>query len=128
MTILVDHNVEGQALLLWGTLLASGWLEIVSIRLVTFEESGLSYESSDRAVWRFAQAHGMALLTDNRSMSGPDSLERTLREESIPQSFPVITIGRVDRLDERVYRERCVARLVDIALDVPLGAGRVYIP
>lgn len=61
-------------------------------------------------------------------MSDPDSLERTLREENSPQAFPVITIGRVDRLDDRIYREKCVARLVDIALDIPLGAGRIYIP
>lgn len=128
MTILVDHNIEGQALLLWGVLLASGWLEIASIRLVTFEEAALPFDSSDREVWRFAQASGMVLLTDNRSMNEPDSLERTLREENSPNAFPVLTIGRVDRLDDRVYREQCVARLVEIALDIPLGSGRIYIP
>lgn len=59
MTILVDHNIEGQALLHWGTLLASGWLEIAPIRLVTFEQAVLPFDSSDRDVWRLAQARGM---------------------------------------------------------------------
>ena len=81
-TVLVDHNMEGQAVLLWGTLAAEGWLESVPLRLATFAEIGLSLESSDRTVWRLAQAQHMLLLTDNRGMKGADSLEQTIREES----------------------------------------------
>ena len=29
MTILVDHNLKGQALLLWGTLAAEGWFTLL---------------------------------------------------------------------------------------------------
>ena len=86
-TVLVDHNMEGQAVLLWGTLAAEGWLELVPLRLVTFAEVGLSLESNDRIVWRFAQAQRLLLLTDNRSMKGVDSLEQTIREEN---TFQVI--------------------------------------
>lgn len=82
MTVLVDHNLKGQALLLWGTLAAEGWFALLSLRLVTFEDVGLPVNSSDRAVWRFAQANRMLLLTGNRSMKGPDSLEQTIREEN----------------------------------------------
>jgi hypothetical protein len=95
--ILVDHNMEGQATLLGGTLLTEGWLDLLPIRLVTFTEVGLPFDSDDRTVWRFAQTHKMLLLTDNRSMKGPDSLEQTLREENTPTSFPVLTIGSINR-------------------------------
>jgi hypothetical protein len=130
MTVLADHNLEGQATLLWGTLTAEGWLDLVPLRLTRLSELGLPMESSDRAVWRFAQAHGMLLLTGNRNMKGEDSLERTLREENTSNSLPVLTIGSVLRLDERSYREQCAERLVEIVLDLEQyrGVGRLFIP
>src|SRR5215216_1533014 len=125
ITLLADHNIEGQALLLWGTLSAAGWLDFVSIRLVYFTDAGLRNDSSDRIVWRFAQAHQMYVLTDNRNMEGNDSLEQTIRDENTATSLPVITIGRVDRLAERSYREACAARLLEIVLypEDHVGAG-----
>jgi len=50
MTILVDHNMRGQAILLWGTLAAEGWLDLLPLRLATFADVGLPVESTDRAV------------------------------------------------------------------------------
>jgi hypothetical protein len=130
ITILADHNIEGQALLLWGTLGAAGWLELVPLRLVRFAEVGLPHTSSDREVWRFAQANQMYLLTDNRNMEGGDSLEQTIRDENTELSLPVLTIGRVDRMTERSYREACAARVLDIVLypEDHVGAGRLFIP
>lgn len=130
MTVLVDHNLKGQALVLWGTLAAEGWLDLFPLRLVTFEEVGLPINSNDRAVWRFAQAKGMILLTGNRSRKGPDSLEQTIREENTVSSLPVITVASVARLDERSYREQFASRLVEIVLDLNnyLGTGRLFIP
>jgi hypothetical protein len=129
-TLLVDHNMRGQAALLWGTLASEGWVELVPLRLVTFPEVGLSIESSDREIWRFAQAHGMLLLTDNRRMRGADSLEQTLREETTPESLPVLTIGTVGRLVERSYRDECALRLVEIVLYMERyrGTQRIFIP
>ena len=114
ITFLVDHDIEGQALTLWGTLAAVG----------------LPVDSSDRAVWRTAQARGMVLLTHNRNMKSDDSLEQTIREENTPTALPVVTIGRIDRIRERIYRERCAVRLVEIGLDIEiyLGIGRIFIP
>ncbi len=129
-TILVDHDIEGQALILWGTLAAEGWLTLLPLQLVTFAQIGLPVDSSDRTVWRAAQAQGMILLTHNRNMKGNDSLEQSIREEDIPTALPVVTIGRIDRIRERIYRERCVVRLVEIGLDIEkyLGAGRIFVP
>lgn len=128
--VLVDHNMEGQALLLWGTLAAEGWLEFLSARLLTFRDIELSIDSSDREVWRYSQDHRMLLLTANRSRKGTDSLEQTIREENTPTSLPVITVSAPVRMDEKGYRESCAIRLVEILLDVEafLGTGRLYIP
>jgi hypothetical protein len=76
--VLVDHNMEGHAILLWGVLAAEGWLDLVPLRLMTFSAVGLPFDSDDRTVWCLVQAQRMLLLTDNRSMKGPDSLEQTM--------------------------------------------------
>jgi len=52
--ILVDHNMESDAALLWGTIAGDGWLEIVPMRLVTFADVNLPVDSNDCVVWRFA--------------------------------------------------------------------------
>jgi len=130
LIILVDEHLRGQALLLQGALAAQGWLELLGLHLATFEEVGLSEGSDERAVWRFVQTQGMLLLTGNRQMKGPDSREQTIREENSSAALPVLTIGRIDRLDERAYREGCSRRLVEIVFDIEsyLGAGRMFIP
>ncbi len=55
MTLLVDYNLDGYALVFLGILTKLGWLEFMCIRFVTFREVGLSMEISDRTVWRYAQ-------------------------------------------------------------------------
>jgi hypothetical protein len=129
-TILVDHNMEGDAALLWGTIAGDGWLEIVPMRIVTFADVNLPVDSSDRVVWGFAQEHRMLLLTDNRNMKGDDSLEQTIREGVTADSLPIITIGSLDRIDESEYRQLCANRLVEIVVDLDcyLGYSRLFIP
>lgn len=130
ITVLVDHDIEGQALALWGTLGKMGWLEIVDMELSTFRDVGLPSNSTDRDVWRFAQANGMILFTNNRNMDGEDSLEQTLRNENRLTSLPVLTVANADRLSERRYRERCAAQILEIVIDLDknLGRSRIYIP
>ena len=130
ITILADHNIEGQTIALRGMLDTMGWLELVPMQFVTFAQVGLPVNSNDRTVWRFAQENGMILLTGNRRMTGEDSLERTIREENQTTSLPVLTIGNLDRLVQRTYRERCANRLVDIVVDLEdyLGTPRIFIP
>lgn len=131
MNFLIDHNLGGHAEILLGNIASQGWLELVSIRFITFKEIKLSIDSSDRIVWRTAQSNKMILLTANRSMKGEDSLEQVLREENKVDSFPVITIGDADRfLADRVYRNGCVDRILEILLDIEtwMGVGRLFIP
>jgi predicted nuclease of predicted toxin-antitoxin system len=130
MNFLIDYNLKGDAVLFWGTLSAEGWLDLLQIRFFTFEELGLPINSNDRLVWQFAQTNQMILITANRNMKGSDSLEQTIREENTITSLPIITVGNPDRFDERVYRERCATRLMEILLDLKnyMGAGRIFIP
>lgn len=131
MIFLVDHNLEGHALLLAGNIASLGWLDLLSIRFITFEEIKLSVNSDDRVVWRFAQANQMILLTANWSMKGENSLEQVMREENTSVSLPVVTIGDAARiLPDPDYRNRCVDRLIEIVLDIDdyRGAMRLFIP
>jgi hypothetical protein len=64
-------------------------------------------------------------------MKDEDSLEQVMREENTPTSLPVVTIGNADRvLNDSIYRERCVDRLVEIVIYLGnyMGARRVFIP
>ncbi|MEM9219140.1 MAG: ACP S-malonyltransferase [Cyanobacteria bacterium P01_F01_bin.150] len=131
MNFLVDHNFEGHALLLAGKISSLGWLDLLPIQFVTFDEVDLPIASDDRIVWRFAQAHQMILFTANRSMKGDDSLEQVLREESTDHSLPVVTVGNANRvLVDSNYRDRCVDRLIEIVVDIDdyRGSRRLYIP
>lgn len=130
MMFLIDHNIEGQAVLLFNSIKAGGWLELLPIHFVMFSEAKLAINSTDRVVWKFAQENKMILLTANRSMKGEDSLEQVIREETTPESLPVITLGNLDRIGDRSYRDRCGDRLVEIVLDIDnlRGVSRIFIP
>ena len=128
--VLLDHHMKKQGILLWATMGSEGWLRLLDIPMLTFGDVGLPVDSNDRDVWRFAQEKKLILLTGNRNKDGSDSLEQTIRDENTSDSLPVITVGITDRLDERVYREQCAEKLVEIVLNIEnyLGIGRIYIP
>ena len=131
MVFLIDHNLEGHAVLLLGSIVNQGWLELLPIRFVTFKEIELSIDSSDRVVWRFAQENQMILLTANRSMKEEDSLEQVMREENTPTSLPVVTIANAERvLKDPSYRDRCVDKILEIVLyiDNYKGVSRLFVP
>jgi predicted nuclease of predicted toxin-antitoxin system len=130
MNFLIDYNLTGDAVLFLGTLSAEGWLDLLPIRFLTFQDVGLPMDSSDRVVWQFAQTNQMILITANRNMKGGDSLEQTMREENTPNSLPILTIANPDRFDESSYRQRCVTRLIEILFDLEnyMGVGRIFIP
>lgn len=128
--ILIDHNLSGTAPLLFGTLQSLGWVELLELEFLSFADVGLDVDTPDRAVWHFAQTHGMLLLTGNRNRTGVDSLEQTIEEENFLESLPVITVSRQNDLPQSAYRRRCAARLIEIIVDLKIyrGVGRIYIP
>ena len=130
ITILVDHNMKKQALLLWDAFTKSEWFDLLEVDLALFVDVGLAEDASDREVWRFAQINNMLLLTNNRSDNEVDSLESTIRDECVPTSLPVLTVGNLYRMKHKKYRERCVDKVVEIImyLDNYLGTPRIFIP
>lgn len=128
--ILADHNIEGWAILLWRIITNEDWSDLCPMKLIMFSDIGLSDNANDRVVWRFAQAEKMILLTANRNMEGDDSLEQIIRTENTLTSLPVVTIANTDNLKDRVYREACAERLLEIAFDFDnyLGTARIFIP
>jgi hypothetical protein len=130
ITVISDHDIEGHAELLWGTIAATGWFDTLSAQLVRFADVELAQNSNDREVWRFVQSQHMILITNNRNLEDNDSLEQTLRDENMSDSLPVITISKIDRLADRTYRLACAERLLEllIYLDDYRGVGRIYIP
>ena len=128
---MIDHNLKGHALIFFGVIASQGWLDVVPIQFVTFDDIDLSNDSDDRIVWRLAQEKQMILLTTNRSMKGKDSLEQVMREENTSESLPVVTVSNADRLlNDSEYRGRCVESLIEIVLDIDTyrGARRIFIP
>jgi hypothetical protein len=45
MIFLIDHNIEGQAIVLFGSMTTAGWLDLLPLRFVTFEEVQLPITS-----------------------------------------------------------------------------------
>lgn len=131
IALLADHNLEGQARLLLGTLQTLGWVDLQDIHMLSFAEAGLSEDSSDRVVWQRSQELGALLLTDNRNNEGPDSLEQTLLEEATATSLPVLTVSSAERLRRnRSYRYACAERIAEIMVELEryMGIPRIYLP
>jgi len=59
---LVDHNLRGHAEILLGNFASQGWLEMLAIHFINFEDINLSIDSNDRIVWQIAQENKMILL------------------------------------------------------------------
>jgi len=130
ITVLVDHNIEGQADLLESALVSEGWAEPAVLHIVTFADVSLPFETSDQKVWEFAQKHQMVLLTANRNKDGEESLQQAILQQNRPASYPIVTIANADRMAERDYRNRCATKLAEICMEIEryLGTGRLYIP
>jgi hypothetical protein len=56
MSFSIDHNLEGQAVILYGNIAKQGWLTLLPIRFVTFEELGIPVSSDDMPPARYANA------------------------------------------------------------------------
>jgi Domain of unknown function (DUF5615) len=106
------------------------WIEL-GLSVQDFKAVGLPLDATDPTVWRTCQREQLVLITGNRNMRGPDSLEAVIRSENQPDSLPVITIANANRvLQDRLYAEEVAERLLEklIAIDDFRGAGRIYVP
>jgi hypothetical protein len=101
-------------------------------RLTAFglEDLGLLPNATDLEVWQRCQAEAVVLITGNRAMSGPDSLEATIRQHNAADCLPVFTIADAQNVNaSKEYAEEVVERLLDYLqrIDTLRGAGRLYL-
>jgi predicted nuclease of predicted toxin-antitoxin system len=130
ITILLDHDVEGQAVFLQAGLREIGWDQLLTVEFARLRDCGLPDDTPDRDIWRFAQQHRLLLITNNRNSEDETSLAATIEREGAADSLPVITVAQVDRLRLADYRQRAATSLVEIIIspEAHLGRGRVFIP
>jgi hypothetical protein len=132
--ILADNDVRGQVDYLGALLRSEPWEEFwddLGLALLHFEEAGLSPTATDLEVWQRCQAEQLALITGNRNLTGPDSLEATIRLHNTSDSLPVFTIADIDKLNSsRSYAEQVVESLLDYLqrIDTVRGTGRLFLP
>jgi hypothetical protein len=122
--------MEGQARLLFRTMVEEGLAELLKLKFLYFAEVGLLTETDDRTIWFLAQENEWLILTNNRNNDSETSLTATINKENALSSLPVITIGDAQRLDESEYRNNAAYKLGEILLDLEnyRGTGRIFIP
>ncbi len=127
ISILLDHNIRGFYNILSGTLTIE---DSARIEFVLFSDVGLPNDSTDREIWDFVRENRMFLLTNNRNRKGRDSLQEAIESDTSFDSNPVFTIGNLDRIYERSYRERTIARIIDVVANLEnyRGCGRLFVP
>ena len=132
--ILADNDVEGPVEFIHAIWLSDMWSELwndLGFSMQRLPELGLARASSDALVWRTCQREHLVLVTGNRNAEVPDSLEMVIRNESRPDSLPVVTLANPQRImRDRPYAEEVAERLLEkvIAIDDFRGAGRIYVP
>lgn len=68
MNFLIDYNLQKYAAILLGKIANDGWLDLIPIRFIFFNDINLPTDSDDRVVWRLSQEQRMILLTANRNI------------------------------------------------------------
>lgn len=132
--ILADINALGYVEVLVGHMQAPDWAEfwaVLGLILKCFEDVGLSPNSTDLEIWRICQAEQLILITDNRNLDGPDSLEATIRQHNQPDCLPVFTIADLNAFrTSPLYIERVVESFYEylLRIDEVRGTGRLYLP
>jgi hypothetical protein len=132
--ILADVNAVGQVAYLIQQMQAEYWADFwTALGLVhkRFADVGLTATSSDLDIWRTCQAEQLVLITDNRNLDSPDSLEAAIRQYNAPDSLPVFTIGDLDKFgSSRDYFDLVLESLYDylLRIDTLRGTGRLFLP
>jgi hypothetical protein len=132
--ILSDICTEAQVRILVAVLNSPSWQELwssLNLAYHTFRDVRLAPETSDSDVWDFCQREQMVLITANRNMRGPDSLEATIRTRSTIDSLPVFTVADAEEIfHSRTCADRVVERMMERLLEIDKfrGTGRIWLP
>ncbi|MCL4205869.1 MAG: hypothetical protein KJ000_25580 [Pirellulaceae bacterium] len=134
LRIMSDNDVQGHVRRVIDICQSAVWEELwrdLQCKLCTFEDLGLSGDSTDATVWHTCQSNQVILITGNRNSEGSSSLEATIRRHNTVDALPVLTLADPDRIGrDAQYAALVVARLFDVLIDVDVlrGTGRLYLP
>ena len=132
--ILVDSNVQQHVQILRYILESESWQEVwssLALPILSFSDVELPRDATDSVVWHFCQQHELCLVTANRNMTGPDSLEATIRRANAPNSLPVFTLADPEQVRHSSnYAGRVAESLLEYLIDIDKyrGTGRLYLP
>jgi hypothetical protein len=134
--LLADVNVQGHLPYLRRLMEGQGLLEILTelgISLVIFPDVGLDRGTDDRTLWRFCQANGWVLFTDNRNHEDENSLNATIQHSWREGHLPVLTLANKGRFENNeTYAIRVaqdVAELLVVAfVDENRNQPRIFVP
>jgi hypothetical protein len=134
LSVMADHDVEGQVRLLLRVLMSDEWREFwleLGYQVDSFESLGIAVNTADDELWRLCQERDIVLITGNRNREGAASLEATIERLGTPESLPVLTIGEPNRIfSSREYAHQAADRLLEYldGIDNLRGTGRLYLP
>ena len=132
--IMADHDIEGHLQVLLQLLKSEEWHALwneLTYNIESFESLGITYNTSDLDLWRLCQERQIVLITANRNITGPESLESPLQQVNAPSRLPVLTIAAPNHiLSNRDYAQQVVNRLLEYLIDADnvRGTGRLYLP
>ena len=131
VNILSDENCIGQVEKIYDELERLGYVALLDVDLISWQQAALAKGTTDDDVWRFCQQNNYLLITDNRTGSdGEKALEFVIRRLVTPTSLPVLTIGNSKRVNrDREYCIACAERLADIIFELEIyrGVTRLYL-
>jgi hypothetical protein len=61
MNFLIDYNIQKYAAILLGKIASDGWLDLISIRFIFFNDINLPIDSDDRTIWQVSHKNRMIL-------------------------------------------------------------------
>lgn len=135
MVILSDENCDGYADKILRAFRRLGFDEILELEFINFGDTELERGTKDEDVWRFCQARGYILLTNNRTAKDKaESLEMVLRRFATDAIIPVLTIGDPERvLNDSIYCSDCAETIAEIVWEMQehrhyYGTPRIFIP
>jgi hypothetical protein len=130
ITMLLDHDLEGQISFLEAGWRETGWDQYLHLEFRRLRDLNIPNDATDQAIWHYVQREHFLLLTNNRNREDAMSLQATIERENTQDSLPVLTISDKDKLVLPAYRQQAAHKLAAVIIDLEyyLGVGRVFIP
>lgn len=126
ITILLDHDLEGQVVFLEAALRETAWDQDLHIEFIRLRDLNLPQDCTDEVIWTYVQQERLLLITNNRNRDDESSLQTMVEVHNSPTSLPVPTISDQTKLIIPEYRQRVVDKIVAVVVDLAnyLGTGK----